>query len=215
MFGFPKWLLAASIAGLVGAAIWAGISYATNYEIGYIAWAIGGMVGVAVRYVAGEDQEGAGPGLTAAIVAILAVLGGKFVATSLLVSSLTSGFNVSLTDDDMMMGYASELARERLDRGQHVAFENGKSWEKAESLADFPADIRQQATAKWQAMPAEQRQKEKALHEAALQAMVSDVQSQLRSSAFADSFSLFDGLWFFLAAGTAYRLGAGNVGDDD
>jgi phosphate/sulfate permease len=215
MFGFPKWLLAASIAGLVGAAIWAGISYATNYEIGYIAWAIGGMVGVAVRYVAGENEEGAGPGVTAAIVAILAVLGGKFVATSLLVSSLSAEMEFTVTDEHMILGYAGDIVRERLQSGQQVVFPNGKTWDDVESLAEVPADIRQQATAMWQALPSGQQKKEKDERQAAVQAMLSGVQSQIRNNAFSGSFSIFDGLWFFLAAGTAYRLGAGNVGTDD
>ena len=85
-FGFPKWVLAGSIGGLVGAAIWAAISYAVNAEVGYVAWGIGGIVGIAVRFVAGEREEGIGPGVTAAVIAILAVLGGKYAAVHMLVS---------------------------------------------------------------------------------------------------------------------------------
>jgi len=77
MLSFPKWIVAGGIGGLIGAAIWAGISYATNYEVGWIAWGVGFLVGVGVRVSAGENEEGFAPGLTAAVVAIVAVLGGK------------------------------------------------------------------------------------------------------------------------------------------
>ncbi|NOZ39633.1 MAG: hypothetical protein GXP24_05340, partial [Planctomycetes bacterium] len=44
----PIQIISGAIAGAVGAAIWAAVAYFANLEIGYIAWGIGGLVGVAV-----------------------------------------------------------------------------------------------------------------------------------------------------------------------
>jgi hypothetical protein len=86
MFGFPKWILAGSIGGAIGAAVWAAISYFANAEVGYVAWGIGFIVGFMVRLVAGEKEEGLAPGLTAALIAVVAVLGGKYAGVQLLVN---------------------------------------------------------------------------------------------------------------------------------
>ena len=79
-----KWVLFGVVAGSVGAAIWAWVSLTTNREIGWIAWGIGGLVGLAVR-LASHEEEGDGflPGLVALIIAILAIVAGKYAAVHL------------------------------------------------------------------------------------------------------------------------------------
>ena len=37
------------LAGLIGAAIWAGVAYATHREVGLVAWGIGALVGAGVE----------------------------------------------------------------------------------------------------------------------------------------------------------------------
>ncbi|MEM6730331.1 MAG: hypothetical protein AAF658_02175 [Myxococcota bacterium] len=45
---FVPALLFGAIAAAIGAAVWAGITIATDYEVGYVAWGLGGLVGIAV-----------------------------------------------------------------------------------------------------------------------------------------------------------------------
>jgi hypothetical protein len=53
----PFAVIFGSIAALVGAALWAAITVATEYQIGYMALGVGALVGVAVRYTGkGIDQ---------------------------------------------------------------------------------------------------------------------------------------------------------------
>ena len=94
----------------MGAAVWAGIAYFAGYEVGWVAWGIGALVGVAVRFASkpdvsytGDAAEDAirelhaesdqiGPGSIAAAIAIVAVLVGKYLAVMLLLG------NISLDD---------------------------------------------------------------------------------------------------------------------
>ena len=118
MIGFPKWLLAGVVAASVGGAVWVALAYFLGVEVGYIAWGIGFLAGVGVRWAAGENG-GFLPGAAAVIAAVAVVAFSKYMAVS-------------------------------------VAMD----------------------------------------------------------AAFADSFGLFDLLWFGLAAFTAFGLGSGTVGDD-
>lgn len=218
MLSFPKWVIAGTIGGLVGAAIWAGISYATNYEIGWIAWGIGFVVGFCVRVAAGENEEGFAPGATAAVIAIGAVLLGKYAAASLLVANLgigTGGFDVQFTPEDMIVGIADEIVKQREAKGQKVVFPPGMTMEEASGQADYPPDIWQQAAAKWQAIPPAEQEKQLVARREETRQMMASVPGALRQAAFTGNFGIFDALWFFLAAATAYKLGHGNIASDD
>lgn len=70
--------IAGALAAAVGAAVWGGIAYVGNVEIGWLAIGIGFLVGIAVL-VAGR---GVTPqfGVLGAGLALLGVLGGKYVA---------------------------------------------------------------------------------------------------------------------------------------
>ena len=47
------------IGGAIGAAVWAGVVAVTQYEIGWIAWGVGGLVGYAVA--AGNSDKHRSP----------------------------------------------------------------------------------------------------------------------------------------------------------
>ncbi|MDX1948021.1 MAG: hypothetical protein SFU86_21660 [Pirellulaceae bacterium] len=190
MFGFPKWTAAEGVAGLIGAAIWAGISYAVNTEVGWIAWGIGFFVGFAVRMVAGEREEGFAPGLTAAIISILAVLGGKYAAVHLLVSHHMANVATAVSEEEMLVGLADEIVGEREKAGQKVVFPAGKTVETAESQADYPPEIWAAAAAKCSAIPPnEQAEKMQAVREFRT-AMVAGAAGRARGEVFAASFSI-------------------------
>lgn len=71
----------ALLGGLAGAALgafgWALITYFTGYEVGYVAWAVGGLVGFGVVRLGGRGNTMA---MAAAVLALLAILGGKMLA---------------------------------------------------------------------------------------------------------------------------------------
>jgi hypothetical protein len=48
--GLP--VIGALLTGIIGGALWAAIAIMTEYEIGFVAWAIGGLAGYSVFYLA-------------------------------------------------------------------------------------------------------------------------------------------------------------------
>ena len=95
-----------------------------------------------------------------------------------------------------------------------MTFANGKNLDSASAQEDYPADVWQQATAKWNSLQADDRAQQMQAASQERQQAISALYGAARSSAFIGSFSPFDLLWFGLAAATAYRLGAGNSSDD-
>jgi len=71
--------LGALLAALIGGAIWAAIVVQTNYELGLIAWAIGGLAGYAVVKLNPGQCTGVHQGI-AVIASLLGILLGKYFA---------------------------------------------------------------------------------------------------------------------------------------
>ena len=68
-------VLAGVLVGIPAAALWALIAYVTHYEIGWVAWGVGAVVGVAVAKSAHEPR--ASLGATAAALAVASLILGK------------------------------------------------------------------------------------------------------------------------------------------
>lgn len=204
-------------AGLVGAAAWAALAYFANFEIGWLAWLIGGGVGFAVA-IAANAKGGANQatGALAAAIAILAIVGGKFAAVSLVVDKAIKEHmnieNLSLSDEALMQGFASEVCEQRSAAGKPLQWPNGKDEQSAESLADFPAEAQRLAKSRWNSMSPEDQAAHRAAEEKSLRdgmtMVVSTLRSEARSEGFADSFGVIDIVFFLLAIVTAFKVGA-------
>ncbi len=211
---FISALIGGMIGGLIGAGIWAGITYATNYEIGWIAWGVGFLVGVGVRMGA-QEWDGAAPGILAVVLALLAVVGGKYAAASLMVSGIGADLAVKVTEADVKESMCFDIAKERMASVPPLQWPPGKNLETANSIADFPADVQQEVVKRWTALsPAEQVQRiadqKKQMEE--IHKMLSGA---IQGMAFQHSFGPMDILFFLLAAFTAFKLGSGAAGDED
>ena len=73
----PLGIGAALVAGALGAAAWAGLSIFANFEVGYLAWGVGGLVGLAAVKFGGRGTPMA---VAAAAISLLAIFGGKIIA---------------------------------------------------------------------------------------------------------------------------------------
>ena len=110
-----KPLIGGIVAGVAGALVWGGITYATKMEVGWIAWGVGFCVGVAVRYLAG-GAEHAGLGVMAAGIAIGSVVLGKFLAVHWLVANVMN--TGAPRQVDMVLNYAFVVASARRRRSR-------------------------------------------------------------------------------------------------
>jgi len=196
---YLMWTTAAMAGGLVGAAAWAAVTYFTEYEIGWIAWGIGAVVGLAVGRSAG-GKFGVAPGVVAAAVAVLAVLGGKLAAASLLLSN-----TLNFDDPDLLIScIADEVVEEFHAQGQPVRWPPNVVPSEAVEESEYPEDVWAVALVRWQAMTPKDREDFKQ----AIKAEVGGGDQSLRLAAFLATFSAYDLLWVGLAAVTAFKLGS-------
>ncbi len=70
-------LIGGLISAMLGAVAWGLLTWATQWEIGYLAWAIGGIVGFGVARLGGRGPTMA---VMAALLAALSIFGGKMLA---------------------------------------------------------------------------------------------------------------------------------------
>jgi hypothetical protein len=182
--------------------------------LGWFAWGLGGMVGLGVRILAGND-DGWNLGFLAAGIAFASLLVGKYAAVTLVVNKAVAGIQFSTTPDDMLISKANEVVRERQAQGKKVNFPPGKTFETASQKSDFPADIWKEAEKRWFAIPAaEQARLMKETDQEFAAAMSSKI-GEIRNKVFKGSFSPFDLLWFGLAMFTAFKIGSGLASSDD
>jgi len=67
-------LLFGGAAALLGIAVWAGVAIATGYEIGWLAWGLGALVGFAIMKGGGFGLKA---GIAAGVLALVAIAGGR------------------------------------------------------------------------------------------------------------------------------------------
>ena len=220
---FGKWLVGGLIGGLIGAAIWVAIGYFAKAEVGYVAWGIGLLVGLGVRFAAASDDQDPSPaqGILAAVLALVTILGAKYVVVELLVNDAMAtemtALDVQFDENDMIVGYADEIVAAKSEAGEQLQWPEGKDVDVAEAESDYPPGIWPQAEEKWNAL-SEEEQKAKIEQESeALRALADALgdafAGEATKEAFMDSFTPFDLLWFGLALYTAFSVGYGNEDD--
>jgi hypothetical protein len=216
--GVLRWILGGLLGGAAGVLIWVLVGYFTHYEVGWIAWGVGLLVGVGVRYAAylGDQEESFAQGILAAAMAIGAIFTAKFLLFSALVGGAeTEGLHdvvgqMGFDDEAMIASIADEVAQEMMNQGRKLQWPPGMSYEEATHKADYPADVWRQAEARWKQL-GPQGQQERKRERVMLIAALSEATSQ---PDFGEFFSPWDLLWFALATITAYKTGVGTYGDD-
>jgi hypothetical protein len=78
----PLALALAGAAALVGAVAWAALAWNANFEIGYLAWGIGALVGIAALKCGGR---GAPMGVVCAALVLASIFTGKILTVDLVV----------------------------------------------------------------------------------------------------------------------------------
>jgi hypothetical protein len=201
-----KWIIAGILGGGIGAAVWTGVGYYANAEIGWIAWGIGALVGFCVQSAARESTERWVTGVGAALIAVVSVVAGKYMVVELLFSD--ADMSVELTQADMISGLASDIVEQRSEAGQEISWPAGVDPEEAYEQHEFPVDIWQQAVAQWESFEPEDQARRLAERQQQVAAIVAVSAEEWKQQVFLGSFSPYDVLWFVLATMTAYKLGS-------
>lgn len=214
-----RWLAGGFVGALIGGAVWVAVGYFANYEVGWIAWGIGFVVGLGVRVGAGED-DGPFPGIVAMLIAVLAIVGSKYLVTTMVINREFGGAKVSVEADaeTMTARIADEIVEEYEAKGKKIKWPKAAEDDDAPLPTTYPSDIWKEATKRWNAIPPEEQQvkmdQEEAQINELLNGFLQEQKQELKKTAFRESFSGYDILWFLLAAATAFKLGSGLTSDD-
>lgn len=196
-------VLAGGLAAVIAGAIWAGIAVVTEYEIGYVACGVGLLTGFAVCLTTRERSVRVG--LMAAGLAVCGLLIGKL----LIFQWAVPGFmKKEFAKDEKEMNelvvavLLSEAATDPAVR----------AWVESDTDAERPSDpelakkvdqIEKQVVKRFAAMTKEEKLDK--LCDAAMENISLAKRIELTCSA-------FDILWFLLAIGAAWKMGAGTTG---
>ncbi|MEZ6056340.1 MAG: hypothetical protein R3C01_06510 [Planctomycetaceae bacterium] len=212
--GFLKWLIGGGIAGLISAVIWAAIVYYTGYEIGWIAWFVGFAVGLGVRLAASDSEEGFGTGATAVVIAVLAIVLGKYLAVSFIVDRELGNLGANLTFDAqaVQVSMCDDIVEEWSDR--KLKWPNGMTVEEATELEHYPAEVQKEVSERWSKLTSDQQAEMIETTQAQFDSGMSELKSAFVGETFKESFSGMDILFIVLAIASAYKLGSGDNNDD-
>ncbi len=87
----PLSLIGAIVGGAIGAVAWGLITKYTNYEVGFVAWGIGLLVGFGALLLGGGGKAN---GIACAIIAAVAIFAGKMLSVTFVNPDI--GFNENL-----------------------------------------------------------------------------------------------------------------------
>lgn len=202
-----KCFIGGLIGALIGAAIWAVIYHYADFELGLVAWGVGILAGIGVR-VAMYDSSCNMSGVIALLCAVVGLVGGKYAGVSLDVNEYI-GENFSETDmrHHARVLLADEIVDTWVAEGRAINWPPGMTQEDAWERSDYPADVWQEMSETWDAMSETDREGRIDGAEFTIESFT----SSLKTDVFWDSFSLFDGIWFLLALGSAWKIAE----DDD
>ena len=213
-------IVGGALAGFVGAMIWAGISYFTGFEIGWIAWGVGGMVGLGCVW--GSKGSGNLLGLTAVVITLLSILAGKYAAVEFSIRNeigteeeVLHNALAGLQDDEVVVSYlADEIIAEQEARGDTITWPTGVNPEEAIRQQDYPPDIWSKAASKWKEMSPEDQENYREQLADQIRANVQAFMGDVSSYGFLHSFGFMDLLFFGLAVTTAFKIAAGGSAHD-
>jgi hypothetical protein len=94
----PFGILAGTVAAIVGALIWMGITIVTGLHVGYVALGVGALVGVAVRFAG--NGTGMIFGIIGAVLTLIGCLGGEILTVVQLSTTPQRDFYSVLTTLD-------------------------------------------------------------------------------------------------------------------
>ncbi len=204
-----------AIAALLGAILWKIIAVSFNYELGLIAWLIGGAIGFAAAI---GGARGHNTAIACAILAFLAIFGGKFLTASYFISEATAAistntefdgidlesmfkktqkdaiqFSATVTDEKSLRQFMAQQGYSNSTHAESVTDEEVAWFKENEQPALEDALNNPQGFEEWK------------------NAINEDFQNISTFDVMIEGLGLLDILFLFLGVSTAYRLGMGNT----
>lgn len=206
------------VGGAIGALLWAGVVVFTGYEVGWIAWGVGGLVGFGVAK-GNEDggRSSTAAGTLAVVIAVLAIVAGKYAGIQSIMPSddeITAMFMADFEREEYLISYvADEVVAEYVSQGRNVDWPSGTIPAQAAYEEDYPADVWAEAESRWVARSERERADFRSAREAetvaSLEESMPEIRAAIAGGGLAGSFTPMDLIFFGLAMVTAFGVGSG------
>lgn len=205
-------IIGSLVGGAIGAAIWAAIAYFTGYEVGYVAVGVGFLAGLGMA-VCAKDDTGTTTGIIAAVIALVAIATGKYVAVKASIDKEASKISSTMQVDDgvLRLFMGKQICDEELKSGKTLTWPAGvTSIDDVEEFDQLPEDIQKDVDTRWAAMTPDEQSQYRAQTKEYLQGAIGEFANNYTNEHFSEAFSFFDILWGFLAIGAAFKVGSGD-----
>ena len=203
----------ALIAALLGACLWIFISLALNFELGIIAWVIGGLIGFAAAKSGGRGEMS---GIVCGLFALVAIAGGKYCVTYYAHKEFVSTVAAAYAEADLKPLYEAEqhnakrylatvvdepsLKQFMVFYGYGLAVNiSGLTQEEITYFKTYTAPLLKQLAVGGLSMS-----------EWAKASLSANVEQVSTLEMLIADLGFIDWVWLFLGVGTAYRLGRGD-----
>ena len=195
-------VLAGILVGIPAAGVWALVAYVTGYEIGWVAWGVGALIGLAVAKSAHEAN--ASLGATAAAIAVASLILGKVLILEFALPPILRAELLKDREATAAMFLVDMVAHESFSPELQAAIqgvrERSVGSDQRENLQG-----RMQAEALARAADATQAERERVVRASA--------EGILKTMGFfgalKELFSFWDVLWMFLAVSSAFKIAQG------
>ena len=162
-------IIGASVGGAIGAVIWGLIAYGTGYEIGYAAIGVGALCGIGACFGGEPETTGGGAiaGVLAAIVAVAAIAGGKYLALEMMYrkymnEAVQNEEYAELFVVDMEMSksrFAYDTGRELINDGFEIGWGDPMAFiDAAYWPDDYPQGFQDMVIEKWESLTGGEQQ---------------------------------------------------------
>lgn len=198
--------LAFSLAGgAIGAAAWAAIGYFSGYEFGILAWGVGFLAGLGMA-LGTMGRGGVGGGVLAAVIALGAIMAGKWYAVQ-----FTLDDYLSKQRQEMVAAGPMPLLREQVWTEFN---DNDIEYTEPGDDEEFPPEVVAEADRRWAAMSGDERSAIMREAESQFDSDLQEGRGVLGVLAFVVSFGLWGLLWVGLAVTSAYKLGSARAKEE-
>lgn len=103
--------LCSFVGALIGALIWFGVAWMTDISFGLLAWLVGILAGVGMRF--GYGNENVRAGLVAALMTFVGVVGGQITVFAVVVMNDYGGGDIELVRESVTVTVAEQILDER------------------------------------------------------------------------------------------------------
>jgi hypothetical protein len=193
-------IVAGLLAALLGAGIWAAVVKMTEYEVGWVAWGVGALVGFAMSKF--TEQRSVQLGVYAAVLAVLGLAIGKVATVRMMVPSY--GREIVMENEAILAAaFAIDMrANERFSA--QLSLDLARFGERDSLPPPIQNRMMDEVQARMAAAEPAERERVAAMFANNILEEVSLVEQ------FKASLGLFDLLWFGLAIATAFKFMRGD-----